>query len=138
MTDTRIIKKYPNRRLYDTAISSYVTLSELKDLALAQTPFRVIDVKTSADITRQTLLQIIQDQEERGTQLFSTEFLLHAVRCYDADVQPATSRVLEQALKVLADKEWLQESDNSVVRQFAAFASKPHDEEIDGSTTVFA
>lgn len=113
MTDIRIIKKYPNRRLYDTAISSYVTLCELKELVLSQTPFRVVEVKSNADITRQTLLQIIQEQEEQGTPLFSTDVLLHAIRCYDNEVQAATACMLQHALKVLANKSWCRDGEQS-------------------------
>jgi polyhydroxyalkanoate synthesis repressor PhaR len=61
--DTRLIKKYPNRRLYDTATSSYITLADVKKLVLGQTPFKVVDAKSSEDLTRSILLQIILEEE---------------------------------------------------------------------------
>ncbi len=129
MTDIRTIKKYPNRRLYDNSISSYVTLCELKELVLAQIPFRVLDVKNNSDITRQTLLLIIQEQEEAGTPLFSTDILLNTIRCYDEEVQPATSCMLSHALKVLADKSWCQSGNvmqNDPSHLLHTIASCPH------------
>ena len=78
----RIIKKYPNRRLYDTEKSKYVTLQEIRDLVLEEILFVVIDKKTDADITRSILLQIIFDQESETNPLFSNENLERFIRYY--------------------------------------------------------
>jgi polyhydroxyalkanoate synthesis repressor PhaR len=80
MSEKRIIKKYPNRRLYDTAISSYVTLEDVRRLILENVALQVMDVKSQADITHNTLLQIILDQESKGSRLFSTEILEQLIR----------------------------------------------------------
>ena len=82
MTDQRIIKKYPNRRLYDTAISSYITLEDVKNLILEQTSVKVIDARSQNDITHSTLLQIVSEQEEKGPHLFSNEMLELMIRFY--------------------------------------------------------
>ncbi|MEY3777642.1 MAG: hypothetical protein RIR83_1694 [Pseudomonadota bacterium] len=65
----RIIKKYPNRRLYDTLFSSYVTLSDVKDLVMSQELFHVLDAKTGEDITRSILMQVILEEEAHGQPL---------------------------------------------------------------------
>ena len=75
MSDTRVIKKYPNRRLYDTEISSYITLGDVRELILEHVLFQVIDAKSKKDITRSILLQIILEQEEDGEPIFSTPVL---------------------------------------------------------------
>ena len=85
MSDTpskRIIKKYPNRRLYDTSESKYVTLSDVRKLVLDDIPFCVIDKKTSEDITRNILLQIIVEQEETSEPIFSTDVLQQMIGFY--------------------------------------------------------
>ena len=87
MTEPRIIKKYPNRRLYDTAISSYITLEDVKRLVLEYEKFRVIDAKTKDDITRSILLQIISEEEEQGSPIFTTEVLAHIIRFYGDTLQ---------------------------------------------------
>ncbi|MEE8514428.1 MAG: polyhydroxyalkanoate synthesis regulator DNA-binding domain-containing protein, partial [Gammaproteobacteria bacterium] len=66
MSDKRVIKKYPNRRLYDTEISKYITLADIRRLVLDQVDFTVRDAKTDEDITRNTLLQVIMEEEEDG------------------------------------------------------------------------
>ena len=100
MNDVRIIKKYPNRRLYDTAISSYITLHDIKELVMSYTPFTVVDAKTGDDLTRATLLQIISEEEEKGTPIFSTEILLHCIRMYGDSMQAMAGRFLEQSMKL--------------------------------------
>ncbi|QGX40627.1 polyhydroxyalkanoate synthesis repressor PhaR [Permianibacter aggregans] len=100
MNDVRIIKKYPNRRLYDTAISSYITLHDIKELVMSYTPFKVVDAKTSDDLTRATLLQIISEEEEKGTPIFSTDILLHCIRMYGDSMQAMAGRFLEQSMKL--------------------------------------
>ncbi|MGB1881395.1 MAG: polyhydroxyalkanoate synthesis repressor PhaR, partial [Gammaproteobacteria bacterium] len=83
----RVIKKYPNRRLYDTDQSKYVTLSDVRKLVLEGIPFTVVDKKSGEDITRNILLQIIIEQEEEGEPMFSTEVLEKIIGFYGSSVQ---------------------------------------------------
>ncbi|MGH8634583.1 MAG: polyhydroxyalkanoate synthesis repressor PhaR, partial [Burkholderiales bacterium] len=78
----RIIKKYPNRRLYDTETSSYITLADVKKLVLEQAEFKVEDAKTREDLTRSILLQIILDEESAGAPMFSSDMLSQIIRFY--------------------------------------------------------
>jgi len=83
----RLIKKYPNRRLYDTQTSSYITLADVKDLVQKQEEFQVVDAKTSEDLTRQILLQIILDEESAGAPMFSHDVLTQFIRFYGNAMQ---------------------------------------------------
>ncbi|HVV68829.1 MAG TPA: polyhydroxyalkanoate synthesis repressor PhaR [Gammaproteobacteria bacterium] len=94
----RIIKKYANRRLYDTELSRYITLEEIRQLVLNNVSFRVIEAKTGADITKSTLLLIISEQEESADPVFSLEVLQHLIRSYSDNAQSLLSRYLEQSL----------------------------------------
>lgn len=98
MTEPRIIKKYPNRRLYDTAISSYITLEEVKTLVMAHTPFKIKDAKTGEDITRSILLQIILEQEEEGEPIFTSETLAQLIRFYGDTLQGIVANYFERSL----------------------------------------
>ena len=80
MAKKRIIKKYPNRRLYDTERSKYITLEDIRKLVLENQEFIVRDVKTEEDLTRIILLQIIIEQEDDGEPLFSAQALAHIIR----------------------------------------------------------
>lgn len=85
MTDAqqiRLIKKYPNRRLYDTTSSTYITIGDVKNLVLSHEPFRIVDAKTGEDLTRSVLLQIILEEEACGQPLFSSELLAQIIRFY--------------------------------------------------------
>ena len=93
MTDKRIIKKYPNRRLYDTEISKYITLEDVKKLVLSGVDFCVKDVKTDEDLTRNILLQIISEQEHDGDPMFSTQTLTQLIRFYGNAYQSAFFRL---------------------------------------------
>ena len=73
--EDRLIKKYPNRRLYDTQTSTYVTLTDIKGLVMANEIFKVIDAKTEEDLTRNILLQIILEEEAGGAPIFSSQML---------------------------------------------------------------
>lgn len=95
---TRIIKKYPNRRLYDTMSSSYITLEGLKKLVLERADFRVIDSQTHADITKSTLLQVISEHEENFAPIFTIEVLQHLIRSYGDNIQSLLGQYLEQAM----------------------------------------
>ncbi|MEM9102512.1 MAG: polyhydroxyalkanoate synthesis repressor PhaR [Pseudomonadota bacterium] len=105
MSEIRVIKKYPNRRLYDTAISSYITLNDVKELVLTYTPFKVIEAKTGDDLTRGTLLQIISEQEDKGNPIFNTEILQHIIRFYGDSMQAMMSRFLEHSMKMFIEQQ---------------------------------
>src|SRR3954470_24893913 len=89
---TRIIKKYPNRRLYDTATSGYITLADVKKMVLETIDFQVVDAKTGDDLTRAILLQIILEEESAGLPMFSSEMLAQMIRFYGTAQQTRTSR----------------------------------------------
>ena len=83
MSNTRVIKKYPNRRLYDTAESRYITLADIRNLVLQEIVFVVIDKKSGADITWSILLQVISDQKHQGAEVLSKDFLAQLIRTFD-------------------------------------------------------
>lgn len=103
--NTRLIKKYPNRRLYDTAISRYITLEEIRHLVLKGVDFRVVDKKSEKDITRTILLQVIAEQEEDGDPIFSTSYLQEIIRFYGDSLQHSVSRYMEQSLDLFIDQQ---------------------------------
>ncbi|HKK23863.1 MAG TPA: polyhydroxyalkanoate synthesis repressor PhaR [Pseudohaliea sp.] len=105
MSDTRIIKKYPNRRLYDTAISSYITLADVKRLVLDSVDFEVVDAKTKADLTRSILLQIIAEEEEGGEPIFSSELLAQFIRAYGGTMQNMLTSYLEKSMELWTDQQ---------------------------------
>ena len=94
----RTIKKYPNRRLYDTGISKYIVLEDVRKLVLSGIEFRVTDVKTGEDLTRSILLQIISEQEHEGKPIFNTPMLAQLIRCYGNAYQSAFSDYLQKSL----------------------------------------
>ncbi len=105
MNDIRVIKKYPNRRLYDTNVSRYITLEEVRQLVLSNVKFRVEDKRTKDDITRSILLQVISEQEEGGNPIFSSELLTHIIRFYGDPMQPSISRYLEMSLQLFLQQQ---------------------------------
>lgn len=105
MSDVRIIKKYPNRRLYDTQVSRYITLEEVRQLVLQNVVFRVEDKRTSEDITRSILLQVIAEQEQNGNPIFSVELLSFIVRYYGDPMQSSISRYLELSLRLFSEQQ---------------------------------
>lgn len=94
----RIIKKYPNRRLYDTEVSRYITLNDVRDLVLERKNFKVVDKQSGEDITRSILLQVISEEEEGGNPMFSTEVLLQFIRFYGDTMQNSVTRYLELSM----------------------------------------
>ncbi len=100
MSDIRIIKKYPNRRLYDTHQSCYITLSDVRELVMSETPFQVMDRQTGEDITRSILLQIIMEQESGGKPLFSSDILSQFIRNYGVTTQQGFTSFLEQSMQM--------------------------------------
>lgn len=105
MSDKRIIKKYPNRRLYDTEVSKYITMEDLKQLVLQGKDFTVVDVKSEEDLTRSVLLQIIAEQEHGGEPIFSTDSLTKIIRFYGDSVQGVASQFLSQSLNMFASQQ---------------------------------
>ena len=99
----RLIKKYPNRRLYDTKSSSYITLNDVKALVLAPESFKVLDAKTGEDLTRSILLQIIIEEETAGVPLFTTELLTQMIRFYGRSMQGMLGKYLETNMKSFSD-----------------------------------
>lgn len=99
----RIIKKYPNRRLYDTRTSAYITLVDVKGLVLAHEEFQVVDAKTDEDLTRAILLQIILEEEAGGSPMFSSEMLSQMIRFYGSAMQSMMGRYLDSNMKVFVD-----------------------------------
>jgi len=104
-TEPRIIKKYPNRRLYDTAISSYITLDDVKELVMNHVKFRIQDAKSGQNITRSILLQIILEQEEEGEPIFSSEVLAQLIRFYGDTLQGIIANYFERSLVLFAKQQ---------------------------------
>ena len=105
MAQVRTIKKYPNRRLYDTEISSYITLEEVRQLVLDNEEFEVRDAKTGDDLTRSVLLQIISEHEERGQPMFTTNLLSQIIRFYGDSLQGFMGSYLEKSLQIFLDQQ---------------------------------
>jgi polyhydroxyalkanoate synthesis repressor PhaR len=100
---TRILKKYPNRRLYDTETSSYITLADVKQMVLTGQDFVVRDAKTSDDLTRSILLQIILEEETGGVPMFSASMLAQIIRFYGHAMQGMMGSYLEKNLQTFTD-----------------------------------
>ena len=105
MSEPRVIKKYPNRRLYDTVESRYITLADIRRLVMDKVEFVVIDKKSQDDITRSILLQVIAEQEHTGEPLMSQDFLSQVIRSYGGAMQSFVGAYLEQSLKLLSSQQ---------------------------------
>ncbi len=99
----RILKKYPNRRLYDTLTSSYITLADVKKMVLEGAPFEVRDAKSGDELTRSILLQIILEEETGGVPMFNTQMLAQIIRFYGHSMQGVMGSYLEKNLQALAE-----------------------------------
>lgn len=99
----RLIKKYPNRRLYDTQSSAYITLADIKQLVLDNAAFHVLDAKSGEDLTRSILLQIILEEESGGMPMFSANALAQIIRFYGHAMQGVMGTFLEKNIQVLMD-----------------------------------
>jgi polyhydroxyalkanoate synthesis repressor PhaR len=99
----RVIKKYPNRRLYDTETSAYITLAEVKRLVMKSEPFIVVDVKTNDDLTRSILLQIILEEESGGAPMFTEAILANIIRFYGNSMQSFMGSYLEKNVQTFTD-----------------------------------
>lgn len=116
MEKTRIIKRYPNRRLYDTVESRYVTLADLRRLVLDRIDFTVLEQRTGADITRSMLLQVIAEQEHEGEPIMSEDFLAQVIRAYGGAMQGFVGSYLEQSLKLfMAQQQQIRDRMRSMV-----------------------
>jgi polyhydroxyalkanoate synthesis repressor PhaR len=102
-TSQRVIKKYPNRRLYDTDTSTYITLAEIKRLVMDSEVFAVVDAKSGEDITRSILLQIILEEEANGSPMFTTPVLANIIRFYGHTMQGMMGGYLEKNMQALMD-----------------------------------
>ena len=99
----RVLKKYPNRRLYDTQLSSYITLADVKAMVLTGEHFEVRDAKTGEDLTRSILLQIILEEETGGVPIFSAPMLSQLIRFYGHAMQGMMGSYLEKNLQTFTD-----------------------------------
>ncbi len=105
MSELRTIKKYPNRRLYDTVESRYITLADIRRLVIDRIDFVVIDKKSQEDITRSILLQVIADQEHGLEPLLGRDFLSQIIRSYGGAMQGMIGSYLEQSLKLFVSQQ---------------------------------
>ena len=105
MTARRVIKKYPNRRLYDTEISSYITIEDVRQLIVEGVEFEVRDAKSGEDLTRCVLLQIIAEHEQDGEPILSTELLSHIIRFYGDALQGFMGSYLERSVHLFLEQQ---------------------------------
>lgn len=116
MDKPRVIKRYPNRRLYDTVESRYVTLADVRRLVLERVDFTVVEQRTGADITRAMLLQVIAEQEHDGEPIMSADFLAQVIRAYGGSMQGFVGSYLEQSLKLfMAQQQQIRDRMRSMV-----------------------
>ncbi len=105
MSSLRIIKKYPNRRLYDTEISSYITIEDVRQLIVDGEDFEVRDAKSGEDLTRHVLLQIIAEHESEGEPVLSTQVLSQIIRFYGDSLQGFMGNYLERSMQLFLDQQ---------------------------------
>ena len=101
MSDIRVIKKYPNRRLYDTRESRYITLNDIRQLVIDDEAFKVVDQKTGNNLTRCVLLHVIAEQEHQGEAVMNEDFLAQLIRAYSETMPRMVRRYLEESLSLL-------------------------------------
>ena len=117
----RIVRKYANRRLYDTETSQYITLADLKALIVGGEKVRVIDARSKQDISRDVLLQLVAEQETLGRPILSEAILTGLIRFYDHPMQKIATRYLEAALGQL------QEQHGQLLEQMRSLLESPAD-----------
>ena len=111
----RLIKKYPNRRLYDTKTSSYITLVDVKQMVVKHEEFQAVDAKTGDDLTRQILLQIILEEESGGSPMFTSDALTQMIRTYGNAMQGMMGGYLEKNIHAFQDMQRsLQDQSNKL------------------------
>ncbi|MDQ9170622.1 polyhydroxyalkanoate synthesis repressor PhaR [Oxalobacteraceae bacterium R-40] len=124
-TSGRLIKKYPNRRLYDTQTSAYITLADVKQLVLDNQEFTVVDAKTGEDLTRSILLQIILEEEAGGSPIFSSRALMQVIRFYGNAMQGMMAPYLEKNIQAFVEMQ------NKFAEQSKGmYEGKPFDAEV--------
>ena len=102
-SDARVVKKYPNRRMYDTSSSSYITLAQVRELVMAHEAFVVRDAKSGEDLTRSILLQIILEEEAGGAPMFTEAVLANIIRFYGHAMQGFMGSYLEKNIQMFTD-----------------------------------
>ena len=124
-TAQRVIKKYPNRRLYDTDTSTYMTLAEVRQLVMAHQNVVVRDAKTGEDLTRSILLQIILEEEAGGAPMFTEAVLANIIRFYGHAMQGFMGAYLEKNVQVFTDVQakLVEQSQNVTPEMWAQFMS---------------
>ena len=124
----RVIKKYPNRRLYDTETSTYITLAEVKQLVMDHQPFVVRDAKTNEDLTRSILLQIILEEEAGGEPMFSEAALANIIRFYGHAMQGFMGSYLEKNVQAFTDlqSQMAEQTKNFTPEMWSQFMSLPN------------
>jgi polyhydroxyalkanoate synthesis repressor PhaR len=105
VSEARVIKKYPNRRLYDTTESRYITLADIRKLVVERVEFTVIDKKSQEDITRSILLQVIAEQEHSAEPVMSRDFLAQIIRSYGGAMHGVMGSYLEQSIKLFSEQQ---------------------------------
>lgn len=123
----RLIKKYPNRRLYDTQTSSYITLTDVKQLVLDNEEFTVVDAKSNEDLTRSILLQIILEEEASGAPMFSSSVLAQIIRYYGHAMQGMMGSYLEKNVQAFTD---IQRKFTGTTGNSGTFEGKPFSPEM--------
>jgi polyhydroxyalkanoate synthesis repressor PhaR len=118
MSDDRIIKKYPNRRLYDTETKTYITLEDVRQLVKDNINFRVLDSNSKKDLTQSTLLQIIIEQEAGRAPLFTTSLLRNFIRFYDQKPSQLFSQYIEQAMQAFHQQQTLFKDPFTAYQEF--------------------
>lgn len=133
---TRVIKKYPNRRLYDTETSAYITLAEVKQFVLDSQAFEVRDARTGEDLTRSILLQIILEEESGGIPMFSSEMLVNIIRYYGHAMQGLMGSYLERSIGAFHEAQRkFQEQTKSLYGNVPAFGPDAWNKLIQNSAT---
>src|SRR5450432_3622058 len=105
MSEPRVIKKYPNRRLYDTVESRYITLADVRRLVVEKIDFVVVDKKNNADISRSILLQVIAEQEHQTDPILSQDFMVNVIRSYGGNLQTLVSGYLDQSMRLFMSQQ---------------------------------
>jgi polyhydroxyalkanoate synthesis repressor PhaR len=105
MSEPRVIKKYPNRRLYDTVESRYITLADIRRLVVERIDFIVVEKKNNIDITRSILLQVIGEQEHLAEPILSQDFMVNVIRSYGTSAHAEVGGHLEQSLRLFLSQQ---------------------------------
>lgn len=131
----RIIKKYPNRRLYDTETSAYITLAEIKQFVLEYQQFEVHDARTNEDLTRSILLQIILEEESGGVPMFSADMLANIIRYYGHSMQGLMGTYLERSIGAFHEAQRkFQEQSQSIYGSVPTFGPDAWSKLVQGAT----